>query len=146
MTNSTLFTIGYAGKEITQFINLLRQSSITTLVDVRQLPLSRKKDFSKTRLRNHLQEAGIEYKHIGVLGSPKTLRHKVRDDNDYEFFFREYTNYLKTQNAVLADLTQEIRQKVSCLMCMEPEPTQCHRQIIARTIEKQNPQLRVVHL
>lgn len=143
---TTLFTIGYAGKDIRQFVRVLHQSNINTLVDVRQLPLSRKRDFSKTNLQNHLERSGIEYKHIGVLGSPRTLRQKVRQDNDYQSFFKEYKQYLKTQQNVIADLSSEIAQKNSCLMCVESEPTQCHRQIIAHTIEKQRPHLKVVHI
>ncbi|MFH1226524.1 MAG: DUF488 domain-containing protein [Planctomycetota bacterium] len=146
MSIQTLFTIGYAGKDIKQFVNILLKAHITTLVDVRQLPLSRKHDFSKSNLREHLEHSGIEYKHFGVLGSPKTIRDKVRQDNDYETFFAEYAKYLKTQPEAVAEAADTATRQKSCLMCVEPEPAQCHRRIVAETIEKQYPRLNVVHL
>lgn len=143
---TTLFTIGYAGKDIQQFIRLLQQSHITTLIDVRQLPLSRKRDFSKSNLQEHLEHSGIEYRHLGILGSPKNLREKVRSDNDYQAFFKGYTSYLKTKQDTIEELADAVTQKSACLMCVEPEPTQCHRQIVAHALEKRQPQLKVVHL
>ncbi|MDI6732454.1 MAG: DUF488 domain-containing protein [Planctomycetota bacterium] len=146
MPTSTLFTIGYAGKEINDFINLLHQSEITTLIDIRQLPISRKHDFSKSRLQVHLEQAGIEYEHIGILGSPKTIRDKVYQDNDYETFFTEYTKYTKTKQDVVEEVVDTVTRKISCLMCVEPTSDLCHRRIVAETIEKQAPKLKVVHL
>jgi len=146
MSQSTLFTIGYAGKDIKGFIDLLRGSDISTLVDVRQIPISRKKDFSKTRLASCLQASGIEYKHFGILGSPKALREKVKEDNDYQFFFEGYSDYLNTRLNELDDLSDIATQKKICLMCVEPKPTQCHRQIIAQAVSKNNSQVKVVHL
>lgn len=146
MLEKTLFTIGYAGKEINDFINLLHQSGITTLIDIRQLPLSRKHDFSKSRLQSHLEDSGIEYKHVGALGSPKTIRDKVHQDNDYDSFFTEYTKYIKTKQDAVTEVVDTVTRKISCLMCVEPTPDLCHRRIVAQTIEKQSPKLKVVHL
>ena len=42
-----LMTIGYEGASIDDFVETLRYSSVSTLVDIRELPLSRKKDFLK---------------------------------------------------------------------------------------------------
>ena len=113
MSNQTLFTIGYAGKEINDFISLLLQSGITTLIDVRQLPLSRKHDFSKSRLQSHLKGSGIEYKHVGILGSPKAIRDKVHQDNDYETFFTEYTKYIKTKQDAVTEVVDTVTHNIS---------------------------------
>jgi uncharacterized protein (DUF488 family) len=80
------------------------------------------------------------------LGSPKALRHKVREDKDFDSFFSEYQDYLDTQKEALNSLRNDIGKKKSCLMCVEPEPTFCHRQIVARNIEKKQHGLKVVHL
>lgn len=42
-----LATIGYEGFEQSDFLNVLRDADVETLVDVRELPLSRKKGFEK---------------------------------------------------------------------------------------------------
>jgi len=44
----TLFTLGYEGLTIEAFIARLQAAQVKTVVDVRELPLSRKKGFSKS--------------------------------------------------------------------------------------------------
>jgi uncharacterized protein (DUF488 family) len=143
---ASLFTIGYAGKDIQQFIQCLHDVNVSILIDIRQLPLSRKPDFSKSNLRVSLENSGIEYKHIGILGSPKAIRDKVRQDNDYETFFTEYTKYLKAHLDAVAEVADTATRQNACLMCVEPTPDLCHRRIVAEAIEKQSPSLKVVHL
>jgi len=48
----TIYTIGYEGIDIEQFFTLLSEHNIETVVDVRELPLSRKPGFSKERAGN----------------------------------------------------------------------------------------------
>ena len=44
-------TIGYEGLSLEEFFGLLREGRVERIVDVRQMPLSRKKGFSKNVLR-----------------------------------------------------------------------------------------------
>ena len=46
----TVFTIGYEGLDIGAFMSLLAEHGIETVVDIRELPLSRKPGFSKKAL------------------------------------------------------------------------------------------------
>lgn len=92
--NTVLFTIGYEGRDLEEFADRLKNFDVDTLVDVRDIPLSRKKGFSKTPLSQYLQEVGIEYIHIKPLGSPKELREKVKEDGDYEYFYQEFSDYI----------------------------------------------------
>jgi len=54
-------TIGYEGTTIDAFIETLQRASITVLIDVREVALSRKKGFSKNQLASALAESGIEF-------------------------------------------------------------------------------------
>src|SRR5215204_5613931 len=54
----TLFTAGYQGHNIETFLDLLMAHGVEQLIDVRQLPFSRKPDFSKKRLTAHLDSVG----------------------------------------------------------------------------------------
>jgi uncharacterized protein (DUF488 family) len=56
-----LLTIGYEGRTIEEFVGELLAGSVETLIDVRELPLSRKRGFSKRALSTELAAAGIEY-------------------------------------------------------------------------------------
>ena len=66
--------IGYEGCDLAEFIERLRLSSVTLLVDVRLNPISRKRGFSKTALSGALADAGIAYDHMRSLGNPKWNR------------------------------------------------------------------------
>jgi uncharacterized protein (DUF488 family) len=46
----SLFTIGYEGRNIDEFVKILQHSHIRRVVDIREIPLSRKRGFSKTKL------------------------------------------------------------------------------------------------
>lgn len=77
------YLTGYEKQNIDDFVSKLMKNKISILVDVREIPLSRKKGFSKKSLQLKLNEAGIEYLHIKQLGSPKLIRHKLREDKNY---------------------------------------------------------------
>lgn len=135
---NSLYTIGYEGRDVEEFTSRLKDYGIQTLVDVRDIPLSRKKGFSKTPLAEHLQEEGIEYIHIKKLGSPKPLRDKVREDGDYEYFYKEYTTYIQSQGESVETLYKIVIKNSSCIMCYEREPDSCHRRAVAEEIKKRD--------
>ena len=77
-TKTQTWTIGYAGRNAPEFVEVLTAAGVDLVVDVRALPLSRKKGFSKTSLRENLQAAGIEYLHLRSAGNPfRDQKHDV---------------------------------------------------------------------
>ena len=48
----TVYTIGYEGKSITQFIRQLKKIGIEQLV-ITEIPLGKKNGFAKTHLKKH---------------------------------------------------------------------------------------------
>jgi len=133
-----LYTIGYEGRDLYGFVNKLKDLSISTLIDVREYPLSRKKGFSKTLLSQYLKKNKIQYFHLKKLGSPKSLRIKVRLDSNYTYFFKEYSKYIKSQKGTIEELYQIIVNGICCIMCYEKEPNYCHRSIIAEELIKRD--------
>ncbi|MDP2877672.1 MAG: DUF488 domain-containing protein, partial [Holophaga sp.] len=55
---TTLCTFGYEGLTIEAFIARLKESGVRTIIDVRELPLSRKKGFSKKAFAEALHGNG----------------------------------------------------------------------------------------
>lgn len=125
------FTVGYAQKDIGQFIAELEENSIDVLVDVREYPLSRKKGFSKTALSECLQQYGIEYMHFKELGSPKELRKKYIGDGDYIYFKEHFKAMFEDRRDILQHLLGQTAMKTVCLMCFEADWSGCHRRILA---------------
>jgi len=133
-----VFTTGYEGKTIDTFLNRLKKHSIQRIVDVREIPLSRKKGFSKNPLREKLAKYNIDYVHFKSLGSPTHLRKKVYLDKDFVYFFNRYEKYLEKCQIELETLYQAINEKVSCLLCFEDNPSNCHRSSVANRVSKLN--------
>jgi len=69
-----LYTIGYEGKAVQGFVEDLVRNGIEVLVDVRELPVSRKPGFSKSKLREQVASSGIDYLHLRSLGSPRRFK------------------------------------------------------------------------
>src|SRR5262245_19233094 len=69
-----VFTIVYEQHTPASLVATLRAAGVRRVVDVRELPLSRKAGFSKSALEAALGEAGIAYEHVRALGNPKPLR------------------------------------------------------------------------
>lgn len=133
----SLFTIGYENKKIEEFVDRLQQVGVSVVIDVREVPISRKPGFSKSRLREYLEQFNIKYIHTKELGSPKELRKKLYEDTNYEYFFNGYKEYLRTQIDTVVNLYWDtIVHEASCLMCMEEKPAYCHRKIVADKIKE----------
>ena len=131
-----LFTIGYEGRIIDDFISVLKNNNIEKIVDVRELPLSRKRGYSKTPFSRLLEDNGIDYIHLKELGSPRKLRKKLKKDGDLDSFFEEYRKYLKTQNDTVNILYNIISREKCCLVCYEGTPQKCHRTEIVTEIKR----------
>lgn len=128
-----LFTIGYEGAALDDFMCALKAAKIDVLLDVRELPISRRKGFSKTALGGALTEAGIGYRHEKQLGSPKTIRHRLREDGNYPRFFRDFDRHLTEQSVLLETLAEELKGNVA-LMCYEKDHEECHRRSVANAL------------
>jgi uncharacterized protein (DUF488 family) len=133
----TISTIGYEGATIGAFVAVLRDASIDVLIDVRDLPLSRKKGFSKNRLAQNLEAAGIDYIHLKGLGDPKDGRNAARA-GDYQLFRKIFGRHLETEIA-LRDIDTAatlVRARRACLMCFECLHENCHRSIVAERLAR----------
>ena len=137
VTTPKLMTIGYEGADIGDFIRTLKSADVQSLVDVRELPLSRKKGFSKRALRDALEAAGIAYIHVRQLGDPKPGRDAARSGNMDEFsrIFGDHMRQDATREA-LQDLLPVVANGGACLLCFERCHSDCHRSIVANEISK----------
>lgn len=139
-----IFTIGYEGATVSEFIAALQKARVERVIDVRALPLSRRPGFSKTPLRNALEEAGIEYVHLKALGTPADGRTAARAGR-HEDLRRIYAGQLELPEAMgqSAQMLELAREKPSALLCMEREPAHCHRTLLLDAVADD---AEVVHL
>jgi uncharacterized protein (DUF488 family) len=143
-----VYTAGYEDRGIDEFITRLKSKKVNIVVDVREVPASRRAGFSKKVLMYRLKEEGFKYVHLKELGSPKSLREKVRKDGDFSKFFEEYRKYVASQMSVLRKLYRDIVSKeTTCIMCFERLHYHCHRTIVAEIMKEMDDNgLLVTHI
>lgn len=125
-------TIGYTGHTPDGFLAALQGAGVQTLVDVRELPLSRKRGFSKGPLSASLEAHGIRYVHLRALGAPRGARHALREGGPWPAFRAAYLRHLdgaETQ-AALEELRRLAHQERVAVMCMEQVAADCHRSLL----------------
>ncbi len=127
----SIATIGYAGATQDGLITALREADVELLVDVRALANSRRPGFSKNSLRAASEEAGIGYRHLRQLGTPKEGREAARR-GDIAGLNRVYQGQLALPEALaeLAELVTLARTSRVCLLCYCAERTKCHRGLL----------------
>lgn len=138
------WTVGYEGMSLDLFLSKLKSNKIEQVVDVRELPLSRKPGFSKSTLESSLQKAGILYFHMGELGTPKKLRDDLRSGGSELIFFEKYRSHLDRNQRSLDMLRGLAAIRLTAIMCYEKSFENCHRKIIAERLEEEG--VRVVHI
>ncbi|WP_162145600.1 DUF488 domain-containing protein [Sinorhizobium meliloti] len=130
-------TIGYEGAEIVDFISVLEHTGTEVLVDVRDVPSSRKRGFSKNALKSAVEQAGMSYVHLKVLGDPKPGREAARN-GDFSRFREIFCEHISNDGARLAirELVQRAKVEKICLMCFERDHKECHRNILVEEMKK----------
>ncbi len=133
---NTVFTIGHSTRTIAEFVDLLRESRVDFIVDVRSMPRSRTNpQFNGETLPATLAPWQIDYEHIAALGG---LRGKSwtteASPNSYWRVrsFRNYADYAQTAPfaAGLARLRELGTAHRCAIMCAEAVWWRCHRRII----------------
>jgi uncharacterized protein (DUF488 family) len=126
-----LFTIGYEGVTMDEFLSALREAGVERVIDVRALPLSRRPGFSKTPLKNALAEVGIEYVHLRALGTPAEGRAAARAGKQAKLE-TIYAAQLALPEAIVAaeELKALAGERPSALLCFERDPGGCHRTLL----------------
>jgi len=134
--NIILYTVGYEGISLEEYLNRLIKNDIKILVDVRNNPMSMKFGFSKSQLKSYCNSLNIKYEHIPEVGIQSEMRQQLNTQSDYDSLFERYkkfnlTKTLSFQKRILELLIQEKR---IALTCFEANIFQCHRKHLAEAI------------
>jgi uncharacterized protein (DUF488 family) len=140
-----VLTIGYEGLTIRTFIRALKKAKVSRVVDVRELPLSRKPGFSKTALRAALERAGIDYDHRRELGNPKSYRALYKAGKTDRGAARYRAHLGNGAHWAVEELADSLKGRI-CLLCVEHDHAVCHRDVIVDELDQLIPNLRVKHL
>lgn len=127
-----IYTIGYGGRKIEEFVEVLRKHGITMVIDVRRFPKSKDPLFSKESLEIFLGENGIKYVFFG--------------ENLGGFVKGGYEKYMETQSFKegIKILLSVVKGEVAVLMCREKNVKYCHRRFISKYLK--NLGVEVIHI
>lgn len=138
----TIYTIGYEGLSLEQFLELLAANGIGHLVDIREAPISRKAGFAKAALAGAVVRAGIRYSHVRALGCPKPIRDRYKEGGDWGRYTRDFKIYLGGQSDALAELRSATNAAPTCLLCYEADFHRCHRSFVAEAVAGKDDRIR----
>ena len=135
---SRLYTIGYEGRTLESYLNLLIREGATLLCDVRRNAISRKYGFSKSTLERACSGVGIRYEHLPELGIESWRRRGLKTEADFKSLFKTYKQtILPNQGDALGNIRAWLRSGESvALTCFELEADLCHRHCVANALEK----------
>ena len=131
------FTVGHSNRSTADFVDLLRESEVRLVVDVRKMPRSRANpQFNGDALAEALAEHQIGYAYVPELGGLRS-RGDAPGPSPNGFWenrsFRNYADYALTPSyrAGLEQLLRLGRERRCAVMCAEAVWWRCHRRIIA---------------
>lgn len=130
---SPLYTIGYEGKQLDELIAMLHSAGVELVIDIRELPLSRRRGFSKTPLGHALAAAGIDYMHMRHAGNPYR---RDKDKLPRPRLLAKYARHLARTAEVVDDVAAAARGRPAALLCYEAAPGECHRSVLAPLVAR----------
>ncbi len=134
---------GYEGRTVDDLINFVREVGATVVMDVRLTPLSRRPGFSKRRLTESLDAAGIAYLHLPALGNPRDNRPGFAAPASREGIaaharFRDEVLSTELAQAALDTAARLTQSEHLVVLCFEADQDTCHRQLVIDALRARN--------
>ena len=141
-----IYSVGYEGMSVGALVDRLSGADVTTLVDVRMTPSSRRPGWSRKALTASLEAAGLEYVHEKALGNPPDNRDSFRT-GDGEIGRRRMREILSNGSSEAIDRLIGLADgNRIAVLCVERERQRCHRQVITDMVRERDPSIEVVHI
>jgi uncharacterized protein (DUF488 family) len=136
-TTPHYFTIGYSGRNLSEFVKVLKRAGVVTLVDIRYNAISMyKRDFTGRNLEPALKRHGIEYLHLRNLGVPSDIRGKAAAEDNIGLIWEWYDyNVARAASRNLDWFFNSANHPVA-FMCVETKPADCHRHRLSLALEQ----------
>ena len=142
-----LYTMGYEGISIEQFMTTLIRKNIKAVIDVRGNSNSMKRDFAKHKFAGYLDAVGIGYIPMPEIGVPnKIKREYLQSDRRQELFAWHEANVLEKKSEYIEKINTLAATQNVVLICFEKDPQQCHRSHVAQFCHHASPKIPIEHL
>lgn len=139
-----IYSVGYEGLSLDVLVERLTGNRVTTVVDVRLNPISRRPGFSRKRLEGALSAAGIDYVHEKALGNPPENRDSFRSGDGEDGRERMLEILMNGAGDALQRIVDLASSGRIALLCVEREPHRCHRDVITDAAVEKNPAIEII--
>jgi uncharacterized protein (DUF488 family) len=136
-----LYTIGHSNHELADFLSILKQYKIETLVDIRTLPGSKRyPQFDQENLAPALKNEHIQYIYLKSLGGLRPTHKDSKNIAWHNASFRGYADYMETSEfeTAIQELEKIASASVTGIMCAEVLWWRCHRSMVADYLKAKN--------
>lgn len=134
-----IVSVGYEKRSPEDLVSVLRNLKVTKLIDVRELPISRRKGFSKSALIEVLSTAGIEYFHLRVAGNPFR-----KEKHDVALCLSKYRKHVTENPTVVSAMLEAAGNSTVAVLCFERDHSCCHRSVLLEEVERSGHKLKLV--
>lgn len=135
-SGSVLFTIGYEGRHLEEYLNALIGEDVHLLIDVRKNAYSMKYGFSRHTFEPACGAVRIRYVHLSGLGVDQRLRHAAQTVMDWQRMFELYEREILPEHGRELLRIKELMKEESraAITCYERLPVDCHRSRVAKAL------------
>jgi len=142
-----VLTIGFTKKSARRFFEMLRESGVKRVVDVRLNNVSQLAGFAKKEDLAYFLEriGGMGYVHLPLLAPTKEMldeyKKQRRSWQEYERRFLDLMAERRIEETISPETLAD-----GCLLCSEDKPHHCHRRLVAEYLKRQWGDIDIQHL
>lgn len=136
--SADFFTMGYEGRTTKDLFSALASAHVQCVLDIRYNPVSMyRPELSKGNLQRGLEEAGFSYFHLREWGVPREVRAQAVQSGTRETIWKWYD-----ESVIVPHFQRNLHRFLNlgypiAMLCMECDPTECHRHRIFMALEDQ---------
>ena len=135
------YTIGYAGRSAGQIVGLAKSAGVRTIIDIRLNPVSMyKPELSKSNFRRIVEAAGLLYLHLPQFGVPRKIRARAISTGSRQAIWDWYDRIIISPLRHNLNWFFNIAEPKLAFMCVETDPSECHRHLLFNALEDQGLQ------
>lgn len=139
-----IYSIGYSGIVIEDFIKILKKNEINCVIDVRSIPYGKyTPDYNKENIKEKLKKNGILYENFSKEFGARRNEENVYDSDGKVNFLKvsKCENFKKGVDRI----KKGVEKYSIVLMCSEKNPIECHRfSLVSRFITEEG--FEVIHI
>ena len=144
-----IYTIGFTKRTAKEFFDTIHSETVDLLIDIRLNNTSQLAGFTKSGDIEYFLEkiCSCKYDHDPALAPTKEILNDYKKGIiDWEEYSERFLQLMQQRSMVESFVKKYISYEKVCLLCSELSPVNCHRRLVAETLNSKNPAWEIRHL